>query len=540
MIKISQVKLPVSHNTKDLENKIRKVLKLKPSEEFTYEIARQSIDARKKDSLKYVYQILVKIKEESKIVKKVNNNDVMLTDVKTYTYMNLQTPYDGMRPIIVGSGPAGLFCAYYLAKAGLSPIILERGDACEERLKKVEHFWETGELDTESNVQFGEGGAGTFSDGKLNTLVKDHYGRNKEVLRIFVEEGAPQRILYEQKPHLGTDVLIHILKNMRKTIEKMGGTYRFGAKVTDIIVKQNQVTGVCINDSEILESNQVVLALGHSARDTMVHLAKKGFELEPKSFAVGVRMEHPQEMMNFIQYGTKQPDKLGAAPYKVTYKLSGPLTAGRGLYSFCMCPGGYVVNASSEPGRLAVNGMSYSGRDSQNANSAMIVTVHPSDYVSYGKEKSHPALAGMEFQRTLEENAYNLAGGAIPVQLWGDFKANVCSKEFQNVKPCMKGGYDFGNLRNIFPEFINEALIEGIEGINRRMSGFSRPDSLISGVESRTSSPIRMLRDEHMQSNYEGVYPCGEGAGYAGGITSAAMDGLKVGEEIVKSILNNR
>ena len=407
-------------------------------------------------------------------------------------------------------------------------MIIERGEDVENRLKTVEKFWETGELKKESNVQFGEGGAGTFSDGKLNTLVKDTKGRNQKVLKIFVKFGAPEEILYQQKPHLGTDMLIGIVKNMRNYIKNAGGEFCFSSKMTDIQIENGKVSAITVNDTEKVKTDCLVLAIGHSARDTFTLLKDKNLPMEAKAFAVGLRAEHPQTLINLYQYGQESSPYLGAASYKLTHKCKN----NRGVYSFCMCPGGFVVNASSEEKRLAVNGMSYQNRGSANANSALIVTVTPEDF------PGTDVLRGMDFQRRLEEKAYALGKGSIPLQLYGDFTENKTSEAFGSVLPCMKGKYTFANLRELLPEELNAALIEGIEAFEKIIPGFSRKDAVLSGIESRTSSPIRILRNEAFESAICGIYPCGEGAGYAGGITSAAMDGLKVGEAIMKKIIN--
>ena len=428
------------------------------------------------------------------------------------------------RPVVVGSGPAGLFCAWILALAGCRPILLERGACVEERQRDVEEFWKSGILNPMSNVQFGEGGAGTFSDGKLNTLVKDTSGRNRFVLETFVRFGAPPEILYEQKPHIGTDILIRVVKNMRLAICEAGGEVRFHSQVTDIVLDETSLVGVQVNQEEELETDTVIFAVGHSARDTFEMLYEKNLPMQAKSFAVGVRAEHPQKMINASQYGAESVPGLPAAPYKVTAKLEN----GRGVYSFCMCPGGYVVNASSEEGRLAVNGMSYHARAGENANSAIIVTVTPEDYGS-----EHP-LAGMEFQRKLEERAFRAGGGKIPVQRLEDFCKNQISTSFGNVEPQMKGAYAFGDVRGIFPQVLAESIEEGMRQFEHKITGFSDGDTLLSGVESRTSSPVKIPRDENMESEIKGIFPCGEGAGFAGGITSAAMDGMKVAEAVLK------
>mgnify|MGYP000248993706 CR=1 FL=1 len=520
MIRISQLKLPITHTKIQLEKKIAKTLK-NPGNSFTYEIKKQSLDCRHKNDKIFVYTIDVKIKDEQKIVRRVNNNNIMLTKEKAYEFPSPgETPLPHP-PVIVGSGPAGLFCGWYLAKAGYCPIILERGEEADKRQKTVENFWKNGVLDPESNVQFGEGGAGTFSDGKLNTLVKDKLMRNRKVLEIFVEHGAPEEILYQQKPHIGTDVLKNVIVSMRKSILEYGGEVRFDSCMTDLDVRDGALVGIWVNQTEYIACETLVLATGHSARDTFAMLGKH-IHMEPKSFAVGVRIEHPQEMINFSQYGAAHVSSLGAASYKLTHQAEN----GRGVYSFCMCPGGFVVNASSEKGGLAVNGMSYHARDSKNANSALIVTVTPQDFpdASY--------MGGVAFQRSLEQAAYRAGNSKIPLQLFGDFKEGRISTGLGEVKPCTKGAYAFADLNQVLPKPLTDALCEAIPAFDRKIHGFAREDALLLGVESRTSSPLRMVRDENGESNVRGLYPCGEGAGYAGGITSAAMDGIRAAEWI--------
>lgn len=532
MIRINQMKLNIEHTSDDFEHKILKTLCIKKEELQGFQIRKQSIDARKKPVLYYVYSVDVQVRDEAKVKKTVKNNQIQF-QVKpdSYHFEVKGTTELTHRPVIIGTGPAGLFCGYMLAAHGYQPILLERGADVDQRTKDVEAFWENGQLNLSSNVQFGEGGAGTFSDGKLNTLVKDKFGRNHEVLRIFAEHGAPESITYESKPHIGTDVLSAVVKEMRKYICAHGGEVRFHSQVTDIQTHsdngQKILRKLKIYDSQkkeiyLLDTDLAVFAIGHSARDTFSMLYQHGLPMQPKAFAVGVRIEHPQEMINQDQYGKNYPSFLPAAPYKLTANLDN----GRGVYTFCMCPGGYVVNASSEEHRLAVNGMSYSRRDSQNANTAVIVTVSPDDFGS-----DHP-LAGVEFQRKLEEAAYLEGNGKVPVQLFGDFCENRPSVQLGTVTPHIKGMYQLANVRNIFPEFIAESLTEGIQIFDHKLPGYARCDAVISGVESRTSSPVRLIRDQSLQSEIRGIYPCGEGAGYAGGITSAAMDGIKAAEMI--------
>lgn len=532
MIQISQIKLQIPHTEEKIKEKICRLLRIRESELVEYRILKKSLDARKKPTLFYVYTVEAKVRYENTVKRRVKNPNVTFREpLRPYEYISSGKQILTHRPVIIGTGPAGLFCGYALSRMGYRPILLERGADVEERMKDVEGFWNGGELKKNSNVQFGEGGAGTFSDGKLNTLVHDTYGRNQEVLKIFVKYGAPDKILYESKPHIGTDILTAVVKNIRNAIIEMGGEVRFHALVTDIEMQKSagdtslaalKVKNLLTGETESLKTSLAVLAIGHSARDTFDMLLERKIPMEAKAFAVGVRMEHPQSLINENQYGKDAPESLPAAPYKLAVNLEN----GRGVYTFCMCPGGYVVNASSEEGRIAVNGMSYSKRDGKNANTAVIVTVTPEDY---GKDS---ILSGMEFQRQLEECAYREGKGSVPVQLFGDFRRNVPSKGPGSVLPQIKGKYTWANVRNIFPEYLAQSLEEGILRFDRKISGYAGNDAVLSAVESRTSSPVRILRDETLQSTVKGFYPCGEGAGYAGGITSAAMDGLKVAEAV--------
>lgn len=555
MLRVNQVKIKTEHTEEQLRKKAAELLRIPTQEILDMKIVRQSIDARRKPEIFYSYSLDVKVKNEDRILHRFRGreNQVSVQQPVLYTF-----PKPGKKPcehppVIVGMGPAGLFCGYFLALHGYRPILLERGKCVEERQRDVEDFWKTGCLNTESNVQFGEGGAGTFSDGKLNTLVKDRDGRNGVVLETLVRFGAKKSICYEAKPHIGTDVLRKVVRNLRNEIVRLGGEVRFRSIVTDIEVRDGKVAGVVINGEERLGCGQLVLAIGHSARDTFSMLYEKGVPMEAKAFAVGLRVEHPQSMINQSQYGMIDPGSLGAASYKVTAKSRN----GRGVYSFCMCPGGYVVNASSEEGRTAVNGMSYSGRDGVNANSAVIVAVTPEDFGS-----DHP-LAGVAFQRRLEEKAFELGQGRIPVQRYSEFRERVMRKaekwrseaacgtahpeavqsrdkewngEEQSVEPQCMGEYVWADLSSLLPEECSEAFVDGMESFGRQIKGFDRPDAVLLGVESRTSSPVRIRRDETLQSEIRGLYPCGEGAGYAGGITSAAMDGLRVAEQIASEL----
>lgn len=530
MIRIGQLKLEPNHSKQDLIQKIAKTLRISEHEILEFQIKKQSIDARKKPNIVYVYTVDIRVQNEQKVMKKQKGNQAVVVHEKTYVFPAAGSNCLKLRPTIIGSGPAGLFCAYFLAEHGYKPLVYERGACVDEREADIVEFWNTGVLNTESNVQFGEGGAGTFSDGKLNTLVKDSVGRNKKVLEIFVENGAPEEILYTNKPHIGTDILIHVVRNMRNRIIEWGGEFHFHSKLTDFALEDGRLKSITIasdGKETIIPSEVMVLAIGHSARDTFQMLYEKQLSMTAKSFAVGVRVEHLQEWINDSQYGAACPYELPSAAYKVAANLEN----GRGVYSFCMCPGGYVVNASSEEASLAVNGMSYYARDGKNANSAIIVTVTPEDYGS-----EHP-LAGVEFQRTLERKAFELGTGKIPVQRFIDFCENKATKEFGIVIPQMKGNYQLANVRAIFPEIIADSIEKGIKLFDTQIHRFAQNDVLLSGVESRTSSPVRINRNETLQSDYTGIYPCGEGAGYAGGITSAAMDGIKVAEEIRKEFV---
>ncbi len=546
MIRIQQIKLsPACTDTEAaLRKKAAKLLRINPSEILGLTIFRKSLDARKKPEIFAVYTVDVEVVNEESVLKRhERGGQIQAVSQTPYVFPKLGTCRTSERPVIVGCGPAGLFCGYMLAKAGCKPLLLERGKTIEERRVDVERFWREGVLAPSSNVQFGEGGAGAFSDGKLTTTVKDPCGRMREVLRVFVEAGAPEEILYEAKPHIGTDILTEVVANLRQKIIGLGGEIRFGTQVTKLLLENGHMAGVETTAGQV-KSGVVILAIGHSARDTFGMLHEMRIPMEAKAFAVGLRMEHPREMIDRLQYGDGWLS-LPAAPYKVTAKTS----AGRGVYSFCMCPGGYVVNASSEPERTAVNGMSYSGRDGANSNSAMIVTVSPEDYGGTGP------LAGIAFQRKLEERAYAIGRGAVPVERYGDFHEAVrlgqdgkimlpgdipagLSGRYPGFSPAVKGAWQFAPVHEILPDFLNVALAEGIDLIGRKMSGFADGDAFLSGVESRTSSPVRILRDETGQSSIKGLYPCGEGAGYAGGITSAAMDGILIAEKVAAVYAN--
>lgn len=550
MIQIQQIKLPFNHTEEELERKIKKLLRLSSRQQCTWQIMKKSVDARKKPDIYYIYRVNVSVDNEKKIIEHNKNKQIIQVKETPYCFpwKSQLLPPEIPRPVIIGFGPAGMFCGYMLARHGFAPVILERGKDVDARMADVARFWQEGVLNPESNVQFGEGGAGTFSDGKLNTLVNDKSGRNREVLSIFVQAGAPAEILYDYMPHIGTDMLCKVVKNIRNEIIAMGGSVYFGARVTDLRIEKNQVTGVVVNHQETISARHIVLAAGHSARDLFERLAELEVPMEGKDFAVGLRISHPQSYIDSMQYGRDNVGKLPPAPYKMAVSLPG----GRKVYTFCMCPGGYIVNASSEPGRLAVNGMSDYRRDGERGNSAVVVNVTKQDF------GAGDPLAGMRFQRQLEERAYHVGQGRVPVAFYGEYKNAVGAddrgkttsesgspdlEQNQDIRPdaaAIKGEWQFSLLHQILPAELNMALVAGIEQMGRQMPGFDRDDALLAGIESRTSSPVRILRGELMQSGICGLYPCGEGAGYAGGITSAAMDGIKVAEYVAGNIINNR
>ena len=519
MLRVRELKVEVGNIlTKDVI-----AAKLKTSKEniISYEIKKESLDARDKNKIYFVYEVNVKVKNKITGIKNVEE-----IEEKHYEFPKLKVI--GKDIIVVGSGPAGLFTAYILCENGYKVTLIERGSTVEDRVKKVEQFWNTGKLDINSNVQFGEGGAGTFSDGKLNTLVKDEFKRGEKVLETFVKFGAPKDIMYSYKPHIGTNILRNVITNMREYMKKKNVKFYFDTCMTDIIIEDNKVTGIQINNSEVLKTDILVLALGHSARDTFKMLYEKHIPMEAKPFSVGLRVEHPQKMIDESQYGLRYQKYLNKASYKLTYKSSN----NRGVYSFCMCPGGYVVNASSEENRLAINGMSNHERESKNANSAIIVTVKKEDF-------NNDIFEAISFQRKIEEKAYNLKHGKIPVQLLKDYMNNIESSKIGNVDVITKGSYELANLNEILPKELNDAIKEAFPYFGKKIKGFDRDDAILLGVESRTSSPIRILRDDNLMSSIRGLYPVGEGAGYAGGITSAAIDGIKCAEEIHKYLNKN-
>lgn len=532
MLRINPCKMPVGYDKEMLEKKIRKLLHCKKEDIISYEIIKESLDARKKPNLLYSLIVDVVVRDEMKYLKNNKRKDVSVTEKKQFRFGYSCEKTMKQPVIVIGAGPAGLVCAYYLAKHGYAVLLLERGKSVTERKKDVDAFWSGEKLNLQSNVQFGEGGAGTFSDGKLNTLIKDKDGRCREILSLFVQMGAPEDILYKQKPHVGTDLLVGMVTNLRKGIEENGGIVRFESQVTDFIIENGQIKGVIVNDTEKIMSTSVVLCVGHSARDTFAVLHQKGVPMEAKAFAVGLRVQHAQKLIDESQYGL-QTEKVYEMLGSASYKLTANTKSGRGIYSFCMCPGGYVVNASSEEKQICINGMSYRDRASGVANSAIIIAVTPDDYGAEGP------LAGVVFQRRLEQKAYELGKGKIPVQSYGAFCRNEVDAETSPVldsKIRIKGAYQYANVRALFPEEMNEAFMEGMTSFGHKIKGFDADDTMVAGVEARTSSPVRICRDEKGQSQYKGLYPCGEGAGYAGGITSAAMDGLYIAQCVARDL----
>ena len=535
MIRINNIKLKPGYSKEDLEGSIRKILKISYTPE--YELSKVSIDSRKKNNVIYIISVDVKIKNEAEVVSKVNSNNVMLTKPKKYIVPVHGDTYMKYRSIIIGSGPAGLFSGLMLAREGYKPVIFERGMDVEARQKVIEGFWNGNmPLNLNSNVQFGEGGAGTFSDGKLSSGIKDKSGRITEVLKTFADFGADKSILYTNKPHIGTDVLSKVVSNIRKEIVRLGGEVHFNCLMTDIDIIDNETVEISVkhldknNELSKHKTNALVLAIGHSARGTFEMLYDKSVPMTQKPFAMGLRIEHKRKFINESQYGDNPIYEkfLPAADYKLTYRTHN----GRSVYSFCMCPGGYVVNASSEENRMCVNGMSYSGRSGENSNSAIVVNVTPEDFNS-----EHP-LAGMYFQRHWEQKAYEAGNGLIPVQRFGDYKEGKETKRFGKIMPSSKGKYAMSNLICCLPEYVKNAIIEGVLSFDKIIPGFADDDAVLSGIEGRTSSPVRIIRNENLVSENTCIYPCGEGAGYAGGITSAAVDGIKTAEAIISKYNN--
>lgn len=507
MIKITNIKIRADLSDDELFEKIYKKYKINKNDVTERRIIKKSIDARNKADIFYNYSVELECKNENKI----KNVQIVKKEEPFKIIVNRKS---SKRPVIIGAGPAGLFSALTLAQNGIKPIIIEQGKNVDERKKDVEEFQKTGKLNTLSNVQFGEGGAGTFSDGKLTSGI--HNPLCKIVLKEFYNFGAPEQILYINKPHIGTDNLINIIRNMRNEIIKLGGEFLFNEKVTDFEFENSKVTAVICGKR--IETDTVILAIGHSARSTFEKLYEKGVKMEKKNFSIGVRIEHKQSMINKSQYGEITKLKLPPAEYKMAYHGEN-----RSCYTFCMCPGGTVIASSSEPETIVTNGMSVYARNGENANSAVLVNVTPNDF------KGESPLEGMYFQKDLEQKAFKLGGSNYnaPIQRFEDFENNVKSTHIGEIKPTYKPGVTLSNLNEILPDFISKTLIEGIKYFDKSIKGFAHPDAILTGVETRSSSPVQITRNENKQSNIKGLYPCGEGAGYAGGIMSAAVDGIK-------------
>ena len=523
MIRIRDIALPPEHNPHQLNYEAAQLLKVSNSKIRQVKIVRRSVDARKKPDVKIIYTIEVAVDgNEGKILR---NSGCKRASIAKGNYYKppKQKLESEKRPVVIGFGPAGMFAALILSMAGLKPIVLERGEDAQSRHDKVEKFFETGELDTRSNVQFGEGGAGTFSDGKLNTGVNNP--RIGWVLDQFVKFGAREDILYDAKPHVGTDVLLNVVLNLRKRVITLGGEVRFNSQVTGLRIENGQLTGLQVNGGEIVETDRAVLAIGHSARDTFELLHSLNIPMEPKAFAMGARIEHKQSMVNASQYGENNP-VLPPADYKLVQHLDE-----KSVYTFCMCPGGYVVAAASEEGRVVTNGMSYADWEGENANAALLVTVNPEEF----PDKS--TLGGMYWQRQIEEKAYQVSGSyRAPAQRVGDFLKGIPSTGPGSVEPTYRPGVTWCDLHDVLPEQLTRAMEEALPKLDGQLKGYADPDAVLTAPETRSSSPVRILRGEDRQSQIKGLYPCGEGAGYAGGIMSAAVDGIQTAEAILAEL----
>lgn len=516
MIKITNLLLGISYTDEDIKNEIKKKLRIGDYDILSFSVIKDSIDAHRRGEIHRCVSVAVKLRGEQRFfgIKNVEKYE-------SYEYEYPPASRLPLRPVVVGSGPAGLFAAHILAVCGARPIVIERGLDVDSRKKAVSHFFGGGALDTECNIQFGEGGAGTFSDGKLNTGTRDP--RQKKVLEEFVKHGAPEEILYAGKPHIGTDLLCGVIKNMRNEIISLGGEFRFGCKLEDICVRDSRIVGIKTSAGDIA-TDTVILATGHSARDTVKMLLSRSVLMQRKSFSVGVRIEHPQKLISKALYHSFAP-QLPAADYKAAVHLDD----GRGVYTFCMCPGGSVVAAASEEKTVVTNGMSNFARSGENANSALLVSILPTDF------DGDDILSGMEFQRKLEKSAFYMGGANYhaPVQTSADFLKGQKSTSLGNVSPTYPIGVTLSDLGGLFPDFITHSLRQGITLLDRKIKGFALPDAVLTAVESRSSSPVRILRSDDFQSSVRGLYPCGEGAGYAGGIMSAAVDGIRVAEHIL-------
>ncbi|MDD5330793.1 MAG: NAD(P)/FAD-dependent oxidoreductase [Sulfuricella sp.] len=530
MLRLTEVKLPLDHPESALKAAILKRLGIPEQELVGYSVARRGHDARKRDAIMFIYTLDAEVKNQAAILKRLKNDKHLSLTPDTRYHFVTQAPANlASRPVVIGTGPAGLFAGLILAQSGFRPIILERGKSVRERTKDTFGLWRQGKLDPESNVQFGEGGAGTFSDGKLHSQIKDPGHRGRKVLEEFVAAGAPEEILYVSKPHIGTFRLVSMVEKMRATIQALGGEIRFQSRVDDIDIDHGQVRGVVLAGGERIAADHVVLAVGHSARDTFQMLYQRGVYIEAKPFSIGFRIEHPQSLIDRCRFGEQAGNPLlGAADYKLVHHCAN----GRSVYSFCMCPGGTVVAAASEPGRVVTNGMSQYSRSERNANSGIVVGITPEDFPG-------GPLAGIEFQRQWETRAFELGGRnyQAPGQLVGDFLAGKPSTALGSIQPSYTPGVHLTDLSTALPDYAIAAIREALPAFDRQIKGFAMHDAVLTGVETRTSSPVRIQRGDDGQSvNTRGLYPAGEGAGYAGGILSAAVDGIRMAEAVATSM----
>jgi len=526
MLRIQSLKIPADSD-QNIKQKLLKTLRVEEKDLISWRIFKRSIDARRKDRIQVVYTVDAALKDEKAVLAKLKKGTAIPAPDEPKLNIEFGKEKLSSPPLIIGTGPAGLFAGLLLAEQGYNPILLEKGKPVPERVKDVYTFWKDGTLNPDSNVQFGEGGAGTFSDGKLTTRISDP--RCRWVLRALEAHGAPEEVLYDSKPHIGTDRLRQVVVNVRKTIEDRGGTVLFQHDVESLIVEGGRVSGVQLKNGKTIESPVVIAAMGHSARQLFMAMEQQGIPMISKAFSIGVRIEHPQEWINTIQYGAASAKLpvLGAADYRLAWHHP----EGRGAYSFCMCPGGQVVASASETGGITTNGMSAYGRKGKNANSALLVSVTPSDF------EGNDPLAGIIFQRKWERKAFEAAGGCYyaPAQRVGDFLENRPSSEMGDVRPTYRPGVVMTDLRDCLPDYVTDVLQGALKAWNHSMKGFALPDALMTGIETRSSSPVRLLRDDRHESPVKGLFPAGEGSGYAGGIMSAAVDGLKTAEAVIKA-----
>jgi len=532
MLRLTEVKLALGHSDQELKTAILKALAIPESELLSYAIRRRGYDARRFGVIRFVYTLDIEVRDETGLLARFRNNPhLSRTPEERYRYP-ISAPAGGSsRPVVIGTGPCGLFAGLSLARMGCKPILLERGKPVRERTQDVWRFWRHRQLNPESNVQFGEGGAGTFSDGKLHTGIKDREHRIRQILADFVEAGAPEEILYISKPHIGTLRLVKVVERIRQFIIELGGEFRFDSRVTDFVLDGGVMRGVILASGERIDARHVILAIGHSARDTFERLHSLGVRIDAKPFSIGFRIEHPQQLINRSRLGKPAADSaLGAADYKLVHHSQN----GRDVYSFCMCPGGQVVAAASEVGRVVTNGMSHYSRNERNANAGIVVGITPRDF------GSNDALAGMALQRRLEEQAFQLGGGNYnaPAQRVGDFLAGASSTHVGSVLPSYTPDVTWTDLSFALPDYAIMAIREAIPIFEKSLKGFSMSDAVLTGVETRTSAPVRITRNQYFESeNTEGLYPAGEGAGYAGGIISAAVDGMKVAEAVAQRLV---